>query len=558
MSASQALAEHLAAPQDRLVTLPGGVPELTLGWEVIGWAGNYLKHPNGPRAGLRWEFVESQVRFVLWWYAVNESGAWIFHHGARRLSKGAGKSPFAGLLALAELCAPVRLKDFDRSLPGGCKGKPVDMPWVQIAATAESQTKNTMRMVRALAPKGSRIVKDFGLDPGKTVYYKAPEGILEVITSSAAAAEGAESSFVVQDETEWYLPGNGGPDLAATIEDNLAKSGNRSLETSNAWKPGVGSVAEATYDAWLAQEEGRTRGKGRILYDARIAPPDTDMADEGSLRCGLEFVYGDCWWQKIEPILARIWDPRSSPDDSKRKYLNWPTVAADAWTTPQDWGRLTDSSVIIADGDEIAMFFDGSLSRDATALLGCHIETGHVFCIDVWEPERSHEAGGGTHVPVAEVDAAVAHAFERWNVVAFLADVKEWEGYVKVAWPEQYADRLPIMAVPGGKDPQAIAWDMRTHVYDFTMAAELTLTEISDKDTIAFTHDGDSRVARHIANARNHPNRWGTSISKETPDSPKKIDAAVCVIGVRMARRLYLASGVKQEKPRSGKVWGFA
>lgn len=549
------------APQDRLVTLPQGVPELTLGWEVIAWAGTYLKHPNGPRAGQRWEFVESQVLFLLWWYAVDPAGAWIFHHGCRRLSKGSGKSPFAALLALAELCAPVRLKDFDPDLPGGCKGKPVDMPWVQIAATAESQTANTMRMVRALAPKGSRIVRDFALDPGKTKYYKAPEGVLEIITSSAAAAEGAEASFDVEDETEWWLPGNGGPSLAATIEDNLAKSGNRSLETSNAWKPGVGSVAEATYDAWLAQEEGRTRGKGRILYDARIAPPDTDMTDERSLRRGLEFVYGDCWWQKLDPIMARIWDPSSSPDDSKRKYLNWPTVAADAWTTPQDWARLSDPTVPVADDDEIVMFFDGSLSRDATALIGCHVETGHVFCIDVWEPEPSHEAGRTYHVPVDQVDGAVAHAFDRWKVVAFFADVKEWESYTKVTWPELYADQLQLHAVPGGKDPQAIAWDMRVHTYDFTMACELTLTEITESadGELAFTHDGDSRVARHIGNARNHPNRWGVSISKETKDSPRKIDAAVCVIGARMVRRLYLASVAAHppKKPRTGRGYGF-
>jgi len=554
-------AESLAPPQDRLVTLPPGIPELTLGWEVIAWAANYLKHPNGPHAGRRWEFVESQVRFLLWWYAVDEAGAWLFHHGARRLSKGSGKSPFAALLGLAELCAPVRLKDFDPDLPGGCKGKPVDMPWIQIAATAESQTKNTMRMVRALAPKGSRVVREFSLDPGKTVYYKAPEGVLEVITSSASAAEGAEASFVILDETEWFLPGNGGPDLAATIEDNLAKSGNRSLETSNAWKPGIGSVAEATYDSWLAQEEGRTRGKGAVLYDARIAPPDTDLADEDSLRHGLEFAYGDCWWQKIDPILTRIWDPRASPDDSKRKYLNWPTVAADAWTTPQEWAVLSDPTVPVPDGDEIALFFDGSLSRDATALIGCHIESGHVFCIDVWEPEGSHEAGGGFHVPVDQVDAAVARAFDRWNPVAFFADVKEWEAHTKVTWPDLYADRLKIMAVPGGKDPQAIAWDMRSHVHDFTLACELTLTEITESrpGNLAFTHDGDSRVARHIANARNHPNRSGVSISKKTPDSPDKIDAAVCVVGARMVRRLYLASenAKKPVKPRTGVVRGF-
>jgi len=57
------------------------------------------------------------------------------------------------VLALTEFCGPVRFRDFDPKRPGGCIGKSVDMPLVQIAATAESQTANTMRMVRAFAPK---------------------------------------------------------------------------------------------------------------------------------------------------------------------------------------------------------------------------------------------------------------------------------------------------------------------------------------------------------------------------------------------------------------------
>lgn len=544
-------------PGDRLITMPPGVPALTLGWEAAEWASTRLRHPNGLRAGNLWKWAESQLRFLLWWYAVDENGVWLFHHGVRRLAKGSGKSPFAGLLALLEFCGPVRVDDIDPKLPYGIKGKPVDMPLVQIAATAESQTINTMRMVRAFAPKGSRIVDEFHLDPGKTKYYKPPEGTLEIITSSAAAAEGAEATFVVQDEVEWWTPSNGGPDLASTIDDNLAKSGNRSLETSNAWKPGIGSVAEATFDAWVAQEEGRTRGEGRILYDARIAPPETDLADEASLRKALEFVYGDCWWQQIDPVIKRIWDPRSSPDDSMRKYLNWPTAAADAWVTRQEWAALADPTQIVADGDDIVAFFDGSRANDATALIGCHVETGHVFTIGVWEPDPEKP---DSQVPVAEVDAAVERMFDLWNVCAFFADVKEWESFTKVTWPERYKDRLVIWAVPRGRDPQPIAWDMRSpsHVYDFTMAAEFTEQEIREQ---AFRHDGDSRTARHAANARRHPNRWGISIAKESRMSAKKIDAAVCVIGARMVRRLLLASPEwenRGKKQRSGKVWGFA
>lgn len=520
-------------PTDRLITMPTGVPELTLGWEVVRAAVKYLRQPNGPRAGQRWQWIDSQIRFLLWWYAVDSDGAWLYQHGARRLAKGSGKSPFAALVALAELCFPVRLKDFDPSVPGGCVGKSVAMPLVQICATAESQTANTMRMVRAFAPKGSRIVKEFGLDPGKVKYYKAPEGTLEVITSSETAAEGAEATTVVADETEHWTPSRGGPKLAATLADNLAKSGSRMIETANAWEPGHDSVAEATHKAWVAQQEGTARGD--ILYDARIAPPDTDMSDPESLKRGLDFVYDDCWWVDRTPIMARIWDPRSRPDDSQRKYLNRPTAAADAWTTAEAWAVMADPTVTVNDGDDVALFFDGSKSNDATALIGCRIDDGHVFTVGVWEP-RSRADG---QVPVAEVDAAVRAAFDRYRVRGFFADVKEWEQYAKVAWPEDYGDALSVWAVPGGRSPEPIAWDMRDRTKDFAAAAEFCEAEINER---AFTHDGDSRVARHVANARRRVHKGLVSVGKESRHSPRKIDAAVCVIGVRMVRRLVMAS----------------
>ena len=552
----RSMTTSVASPADRLVTLPEGLPDLTLGWEVVRWATKYLKQPNGPRAGQRFEFTTTQVRFLLWFYAVNRSGDWLFHHAVRRLAKGSGKSPFAALWALAELTAPVRLKDFDSRAPGGCVGRPVEMPWVQIVATAESQTKNTMRMVRAFAPKGSRLVHEFALDPGKTQYFKAPEGTLEQITSSFTAAEGAEATAIVGDETEHWKPSNGGTELSSTLADNLAKSGSRMMTTCNSWIPGVGSIAEADWDAWVAQEEGRTRNESRILYDARVAPPDTEMTDEASLLRALQFVYDDCWWVNHRAIVTRIWDPRAKPDDSKRKYFNWPTAQEDAWIEPQAWSAIADPTQVVADGEEIVAFFDGSKSRDATALIGCRVSDGHVFTIGVWEPDTAHDTE--SVVPVAEVDATVERMFERWQVLGFFSDVKEWEGFAKVTWPERYAGQLLVKAVPTGKDPQVIAWDMRGHVYDFTQACELTETEIADR---RFTHDGDSRTARMVGHARRRPNRYGVSIGKESPDSPKKIDAAVCVIGARMVRRLLLASPAWEKrtklKARTGRVHGF-
>lgn len=540
-----------APPLQRLDCLPAGIPELTLGWGVLQWAAKYIRHPNGPRAGQRWECVDSQARFVLWWYALDDGGRWLYRRAVRRLAKGSGKSPFAALLALAEFVGPVRPDHRDPRVPGGWVGRRVDMPLVQIAATSEDQTANTMRMVRAMAAKGTRLVTEFGLDPGKTIYYEPGGGELKVITSSASTAEGAEATFIVADETEHWTPSNGGPELANTLEDNLVKSGSRMLATCNAWVPGRDSVAEADYLAWVAQEEGRTRASGRVLYDARIAPPNTVLHDdpkegEVGLTEALGWVYDDCYWQtrNLSAIRDKIWDLRTPADDSRRKYLNQPTAAEDAWTTPQEWAALYAPTLlgvdrVVADGESVVLFFDGSKSQDATALIGCCMSDGHVFSLGVWEPRH------GDEVDANAVDSAVARAFERFDVVGFFADVREWESFVKVSWPAAYGDRLLVHSAPSARDAQLIAWDMRSHVHDFGEACETTLAEIQEK---AFTHDGDSAVARHVGNARRRPRAGRVGIGKESPDSANKIDAAVCVVGARMVRRLVLGSKAWQKR----------
>lgn len=525
---------------DGEVTLPPGLPERTLGWGVIGWIAKYLKHANGPRAGKAFRVSDSQARFLLWFYAVDDEGNWLYDRAARRWPKGSGKSPFAAAHALVEFLGPVRLRRFDDSVPGGCVGKRQALAHVQIAATTLDQTANTMKQVRAMATKGSRVVREYGLDPGM-LRYNAPDGsILEVITSSATAAEGAEVTFAIGDETEHWTPSRGGPALMEVIERNLAKTGSRLVETLNAWQPGEGSVAEQTWEMYLAQREGRTRGTSRVLYDARI-PAGIDLTDEVDLMAGLEFAYGDAadvagGWVPMRAQLAYILNGKTTADNARRFFLNQPTASVDAWTTSHEWAALADSTRVLEDGEDVALFFDGSLGRDATALIGCAISDGYVFTLGVWEPNPNDPT---EKVNTAEVDGTVDRAFERFTVLGFFADVREWESYAKVTWPERYADELMIHAVPTAKEPQPIAWDMRGQTDAFTKATELCLDEIG---TQQFRHDGDERVARHIANARTRPNRNGYGIGKESKDSAKKIDAAVCVIGARMVRRQVLGS----------------
>ena len=543
------------APQERLATLPDGLPKFTLGYEALAWAAKYLRHPNGIRAGKAWQFTREQARFVLWFYALDENGRWLFHHGARRLAKGSGKSPFAAVMALIELLAPVRFDHWDSDVPGGVVGKPVSMPWVQIAAVSLDQTENTMRMVRAMASPANApaLHRDYSLDVGKTQIFVQPEGKLEVITSSAATAEGAESTFVIGDELEHWTPSNGGAELHATLMDNLSKSGSRMLETLNAWKPGINSAGESTFNDWVLQETGRSKNESRILYDARQAPHDTEMGDSDSLRAALEWVYADCPWSDIDAIMTRIWSPSAQVDDSKRKYLNWPVASSDSWCDPQDWAQMARPDIDVAPGEDIVMFFDGSLSNDHTALIGCRMDDGHIFTIGVWQPKAA-DPEDKPMVDVQAVDDRVDFAFATWNIIGFFADVREWESFTKVAWPERYRDRLELWATSrGAQQPEPIAWDMRGKDFQFTTAAELAEAEVMQH---SFTHDGNPLLTEHVLNARRHEGRYGITVRKESRKSAKKIDACVCMIGARMVWRLARErGGVSKKKQRTGKAF---
>jgi len=443
-------------------------------------------------------------------------------------------SPFAAALCLFELLGPCRFDGFDRHEPFGVRAKPMSMPLVQIVATSEAQTQNTIRMVRAFCQKKGSLARKYDLEVAKTFIETPGGGKLQQMTSSAHSMEGGEVSFVVGDELEHWLPAQGGPAMLETIQQNAAKMGGRFMGTCNAWVPGEQSSAEAIFEAWCDQEDGLTRGKTKVLYDARIAPPNTVLTDEPEegqvgLTEALEYVYEDCPWVNLESIKEQIWSPEYPESRSIRFFLNRPNAAEASWITLEEWTQLRKPDRKVEPGERIVMFFDGSKSNDHTALVGCCMEDGHIFKIGHWKPEKPLGV-----VNVAAVDAGVRKAFDTYNVVAFWADVREWESFTRTAWPEDFGDRLIVPAVRGGMSASPIAWDMRSHAYQFAEAAETAFTEIQQQ---TFTHDGDSALGEHVSNCRVNEFKGRWSVKKESPKSSKKIDLAVCMIGARMLYR---------------------
>lgn len=509
--------------------LPDGVPPLTLGWDVLRWISANLAQPDGDRAGEPFVMTNEQARFVAWFYAVDGSGRYAYRRGVLSRVKGWGKSPLLAALCCAELAGPVVFDGFDSD--GDPVGRPHPSPWVQLAAVSEDQTDNTMRLVVDMLSMGEADIP--GLDVGITRVNTAT-GVLQPVTAESRSREGQRTTFAVLDETHLWLKHNGGKRLADTVRRNLAKMNGRSVETTNAYRPGEESVAEASHDYYLSITEGRVREAG-LLYDHRAAPPETKLTDERSLRRGLRYAYGDARWVDLDRIVAEVYDPATDPSDARRFYLNQFTAADDAWLLPTQWEPLADPSRVVADKSSITLGFDGSIRDDATALVGCEIDTGYLFTLGVWEKPDNVD---GWEVPRVEVDAAVAAAFDRYNVQMLYADPPYWQDHLS-AWQSEF----------GGEIVKEW-WTNRTRA--MVSALERFHTAVVSGD---LTHDGDSRLTRHVLNARRRVGRSGLTIGKETPSSPNKIDAAMAATLAYEARSDALAAGLKRK--RSGRVVGF-
>lgn len=522
--------------------LPDGWPEdhgiATLGPDVLAWSETELAQPDGDFAGQPWVWRESQARYVCWWYAVGPDGKWLWRRGQVVLPKGAGKSPVAAALSSCELAGPVHFDGWDAS--GQPVGRPHPSPWVQLAAVSQDQTDNTMSLVLSMLREGSAGESIPGLDLGLT-RVRTRNGILQPVTASAPSREGQRSTAAILDETHLWSTVNGGVRLAATIRRNLAKMGGRSLETTNTWIPGQGSVAQLTAEFADKIREGVTRDVGVLRWHPFADVPD--LADEVALRAGLAKLYGDSPWVDLDRLVAEINDLATDPEDARRFYLNQITHASDSWLSQPEWAGCSDAAKVVASSEPIVLGFDGSRRRargvtDATALIGCRVSDGHLFEIEVWEQPSGER---DWMVPATAVAATVRDAFRRYNVIGMYADPALWEAYVN-QWEADLGRRLKVKA---SRDHPMHWWMTGGRATQTVRALEQFHSAVVDGE---LSHDGSSALTRHVLNARRRSSRSGIQISKEHPDSTRKIDAAVAAVLAWQARLDAVAAGVGEHR----------
>lgn len=527
---------------------PGEVP--TLGYDILDWLSTYLAAPD------RSEYepfvpTREQAQFILNLYALDPAtGRRRFRRACLSRPKGWGKSPILAALAVGEALAPVVPDGWDAD--GRPVGKPwatMRTPWVQLAAVSEDQTRNAWAPLLEMLREGPVLDEYVGLEPLDTFVNLPGRGKIEFVTSAATSREGNRPVCAILDQTEEWKPANGGVKLAATIRRNLGKTNGVSIESPNAFEPGLESVAEMTAEYAARIVEGRVRDAG-LLYDHREWPADTDLSDRDSLLRGLAYAYGDSaeeagGWVDLERIAAEVWDPATHPQDARRYYGNQITHASDAWITQPEWASCATPEKVVARRDVIVLGFDGSRKRsdtvtDATALIGCRVSDGHLFTVATWE-QPDGIGGRDWQVPATEVDAAVRSAFESYRVVGMYADPALWESYV-AQWEARHHRSLKVKS--SGAHP--IEWWMTGGRVTATVRMlEAFVSAVVDGE---MTHDGSYVLTRHVLNARRRVHRSGIVIAKDFPESPRKIDAAVAAALAWQCRKDAVAAGLGKKR----------
>lgn len=525
---------------------------------ALDWIEAHCVVPDGFRAGEPLRLYRWQGRFLANHYLVRPDAVWdpahpvlgpAFVHrrsgmvGPQKL----GKDPMEAAHICLEGDGPALFAGWAGADDGwscrdhgcGCgwerpyePGEPMGMRWptplIQVTAVSEEATGNTYQALRPMIENGplhDRIRKtseDFIRLPGG--------GRIDVVTASATSRLGQRVTFVSQGEAGLYRKANGMLAVADTQYRGLAGMGGRATWHTNAWDPSERSLAQREWenpspDVHI-QFDRPPSGLSMAVKDERwriyraVYPTDTLRENGGHVDL-------DAIDAEAVGILAH------DPHQAARFFGNQLVTGAGRAFDTAVWDARAEPGHEVPDGAPIALGFDGSKTGDQTALIACELATGFVWPLGIWAPVVEVTPGAPPEVDRADVDATVDAAFSTYRVARMYADPPYWKDEL-AAWQARHGDKV------------ALRWETyRNRPMGFAVRA--FAQAIADR---TLTHDGDTRLAEHIGNAARKPLNerddkgaplW--TIQKETPDSARKVDAAVAAVLAWEARTDAIAAG---------------
>jgi hypothetical protein len=342
--------------------------------------------------------------------------------------------------------------------------------------------------------------------------------------------------------------------MYTTVTRNLRKrkhiDGTWYLETTTMFAPGEESIAEATYGEAEALREGRKKkGRHRLLYDHRWGEA-VNLSDELELRAALTEAYGEALrWMDLDGLVDEFYDTRNAAADSRRYFLNAQTSSSDSWIDAHFWDGCARPGLGLRPGDMVCLGLDGSVggpTADATALVAVRVSDGHSELLECWEKPEGPE-GEDWQVDRVAVDAAVAGAMERFEVVGFFADPAHWQDTL-ADYHNQYAHLMSVKAT----EKQPLHWWTNRprpmvaaleRLHEAIVEQRLTFTPAQDR--VGRQAELAVTLRRHVLNAKRRVGRSGITIAKDFPHSPRKIDSCMALCLAYEAACQARAAGIR-------------
>jgi len=435
----------------------------------LAFIAEYLVVPKGVGAGKPVRLRDFQTEII--------TGA--FGPGIRTglvsVARANGKTGLAAMLAVAELFV----------------GPP--SAEVLVVASDQRQANITLRMAKRMIELNPELAERAQIFADRIV-VPHNDGLLLPLPAEPGALHGHDPSLLIVDEL--HVVTEGVWEAVTSVSGKRPESLTLAISTPSTSPDCI---------MWKLVEHGRA-GDDPAFYLKEFAAPDGCPTDDRAA------------WLTANPAMA-CEEPFLAEDglEAARRTLREPVfrqlrlgqwvTGAEAWLP---WGAWEDCKLDRAPRprERVVLAFDGSASGDSTALVGCTLD-GHLWVEGLWE----NPGDPRWRVPREDVDRAVDVAFTKYDVVELACDPWGWRSEIE-AWSKRHGEK------------RVLEWNT-AHAARMAPATDRLYQAVVTK---VVTHDGDSRMAAHIAHCVAKSTPQGDLVSKDKRGSPRKIDAAVAAI----------------------------
>lgn len=524
------------------MSLPDGLPERTIGWGVLDWCSKNIVNPDdyGGVKGDPWIFRPDQAHFIVWYYAVDENGEWLYRRAYRERAKGTGKSPMVAAIACAEFLGPTQFSHFDQN--GNAIGKPHHQPVIWLAGTSEDASRHTYDYIMSMLEGPAQDI--YGLELGMAKIRRAgfTGAIIKQVTASPKSLEGPRPTFVICEETQNWTPAERGPELIGAIHRGLTKTDGRRIEVTNAPVPGQRTVAELTHEFWAEVQAGETNAEG-LLFDTFSIHVE-DIYDEHQAMPALQIMYKDAPWQNLKRVWRDINDRSSHSEiDSRRFYFNEIKPPNEMWLTEKDWMAAKVPGLLLKKKDPIALGI--RVRKHCAAVIATRLTDLSVHVLKVWQRPDSPDTPRDWEVPYYELDLYFKKLMKTMNVVYVMTSPVGFQD-IAMAWEAHY-----------GKEGLDVATFEALHLdknkQKFADAVDLIEEAVLD---CRLKHTGDPVLKEHVMNCFVSEVPQGKLLRTDIPHSKRYIVAAEAALLSFQGANEAILDGALNPKPNRA-VYSF-